>query len=242
MDKMKEKARKGQIYLIPTKLGDSDYTSVFPELNKKIILSIKSFIIEDLRSSRRFLKSIKYPGNFDDVKFYTLNEHTQEEDTTEYLEAIFKGENIALLSDAGMPCIADPGNIIVQRAHRDNIRVIPLIGPSSIFLALAASGFNGQQFCFHGYLPIKENERIKKLKELEKHSLLNSQTQLFIETPYRNQKIFESIIKVCNADTMLCIACDLTLESEYIKTKTVSEWRKQNPPIQKRPAVFLLSR
>jgi len=238
---MNEINNKGKLYLIPTKLGDSDYTSIFPELNKKIIVSLKSFIIEDLRSARRFLKSIQYPGNFDDVKFYTLNEHTQENETYEYLDVVFKGDNIGLLSDAGMPCIADPGNIIVQRAHRENIKVIPLIGPSSIFLALAASGFNGQQFCFHGYLPIKENERIKKLKELEKNSSQNKQTQLFIETPYRNQNIFESIIKTCNADTMLCIACDLTLESEYIKTKTVSEWKKQNPPIQKRPAVFLLS-
>jgi len=239
---MNEKANKGKLYLIPTKLGDSEYTNIFPELNKKIILSLKSFIIEDLRSARRFLKSLKYPGNFDDVNFYILNEHTQENDTDEYLDAIFKGQNIGLLSDAGMPCIADPGNIIVQRSHRENIRVIPLIGPSSIFLALAASGFNGQQFSFHGYLPIKENERVKKLKELERNCLHNNQTQIFIETPYRNQKMLESIVKTCNADTLLCIGCDLTLESEYIKTKTVSEWRKLNPPIQKRPAVFLLSR
>lgn len=239
---MNKKTKLGKLYLIPTKLGDSDYSNIFPELNKKIILSLRSFIIEDLRSARRFLKSIKYPGNFDDVNFYTLNEHTQEENTSEYLETVFKGNNIGLLSDAGMPCIADPGNIIVQRAHRENVRVISLIGPSSIFLALAASGFNGQQFTFHGYLPIKEYERVKKIKELERNCLKDNQTQLFIETPYRNQKLFESIIKICNAETMLCIACDITLENEYIKAKTVSEWRKQSPPIQKRPAVFLLSR
>ena len=233
---------KGNLYLIPTKLGESDYSSVFPKLNKELILSLKSFIIEDIRSARRFLKSLNYPGNFDDVRFYILNEHTHEEETNNYLENISIGKNVGLLSDAGMPCIADPGNIIVQRAHRENIRIIPLIGPSSIFLALAASGFNGQQFTFHGYLPIKDNERTKKLKELEKSSMQYNQTQLFIETPYRNQKIFESILKICNADTMLCIACDLTLESEYIKTKAVSEWKKHTPPIQKRPAVFLLSR
>lgn len=239
---MKDNTVKGKLYLIPTKLGESDYSSIFPDLNKKIILSLKTFIIEDLRSARRFLKSLKYPGNFDDVTFHTLNEHTQESETYEYLEDILKGGNIGLLSDAGMPCIADPGNIIVQRAHQGNVRIIPLIGPSSIFLALAASGFNGQQFCFHGYLPIKESERLRKIKELEKNSLHNNQTQLFIETPYRNQKIFEAILKICNAETKLCIACDLTLEEEYIKTKTVSEWKKLNPPIQKRPAVFLLSR
>ncbi len=239
---MKELTTKGKLYLIPTKLGESDYTSIFPELNKKIILSLKSFIIEDLRSARRFLKSLKYPGNFDDVQFHTLNEHTEEKNTYEYLETIFKGKDLGLLSDAGMPCIADPGNIIVQRAHQENIRVIPLIGPSSIFLALAASGFNGQQFCFHGYLPIRENEKIKKLKELEKSCIQENQTQIFIETPYRNQAIFETITKVCDANTKVCIACDLTLENEYIKTKTVFEWKKQNPPIQKRPVVFLLSR
>lgn len=239
---MSKTTKNGNLYLIPTKLGESDYTAVFPELNREIILSIKTFIIEDIRSTRRFLKSLKYPGNFDDVQFHILNEHTHEEETYDYLENIFKGENIGLLSDAGMPCIADPGNIIVQRAHKENIKVTPLIGPSSIFLALAASGFNGQEFSFHGYLPIKEAERTKKLKELEKKIWQSKQTQIFIEAPYRNQKIFESILKICNAETMLCIACDLTLKDEYIKTKAVSEWRKYNPPIQKRPAVFLLSR
>lgn len=232
---------KGKLYLIPTKLGDSDYASVFPELNKKIILSLRHFIIEDLRTSRRFLKSVNYPGNFDDVQLYMLNEHTKAEDTLKYLEAIYKGENIGLLSDAGMPCIADPGNSIVQKAHRENIKVIPLIGPSSIFLALAASGFNGQHFTFNGYLPIKENERIKKLRELEKKAVQQNQTQIFIETPYRNLRLFESILKTCNPNLMLCIAADITLEDEYIQSKTVSEWKKINPPIQKRPAVFLLS-
>ncbi len=239
---MRETTKKGNLYLIPTKLGESNYSAVFPELNREIILSLKTFIIEDIRSARRFLKSLKYPGNFDDVQFHILNEHTHEEDTYNYLENIFKGNNIGLLSDAGMPCIADPGNIIVQRAHRENIKVIPLIGPSSIFLALAASGFNGQEFSFNGYLPIKEAEKSKKLKELEKKVCQNNQTQIFIEAPYRNQKIFESILKTCNAETMLCIACDITLENEYIKTKTVLEWQKQNLPIQKRPTVFLLSR
>jgi 16S rRNA (cytidine1402-2'-O)-methyltransferase len=238
---MSETKEKGYLYLIPTKLGESDYSAVFPDLNCKIILSLRTFIIEDIRSARRFLKSLKYPGNFDNVQFLILNEHTLIEETNEYLDHIFKGENIGLLSDAGMPCIADPGNIIVQRAHREDIKVIPLIGPSSIFLALAASGFNGQEFSFHGYLPVKDGERSKKLKELEKKVWQSKQTQIFIEAPYRNQKIFESILKTCNAETMLCIACDLTLKNEYIKTKTVSEWRKSDPPIQKRPTVFLLS-
>lgn len=232
---------KGKLYLIPAKLGDTEYKTIFPELNREIILSLKSFIVEDIRSARRFLKSLKYPGNFDDVNFYILNEHTKEEETIEYLNCIDKGENIGILSEAGMPCIADPGNIIVQHAHRENIRIIPLVGPSSLFLALAASGFNGQCFTFEGYLPIRDAEKSKKIKELEKRAWLNNQTQIFIETPYRNIKLFENILSNCKKESMLCIACDLTLENEYIKSMSISEWRRQQPPIHKRPTVFLLS-
>ncbi len=232
--------KKGTLYLIPTKLGESAYESIFPELNKKIILSIKTFIIEDLRSSRRFLKSINYPGNFEDVQFHILNEHTKREETQHYLNKIYQEENIGLLSDAGMPCIADPGNIIVQRAHEENINIKALIGPSSIFLALAASGFNGQNFTFHGYLPIKDQERNRTIKEIEKRVWQNNQTQVFIETPYRNQKMFEALLKNCSEGLKLCIACDVTLNEEFIQTKYIADWKKQKPPIHKRPTVFLL--
>jgi 16S rRNA (cytidine1402-2'-O)-methyltransferase len=239
---MNNKSQKGILYLIPVKLGESDFNAVFPELNKNIILSIKIFIIEDVRSARRFLKSINYPGNFDDVNFYILNEHTKKEETTDYLDEIFKGNDIGILSEAGMPCIADPGNTIVQYAHRKNIKITSLIGPSSIFLSLAASGFNGQHFTFCGYIPIKDGEKSKRIKELEKRAWKHKQTQIFIETPYRNIKLFESLLINCQSETMLCIACDLTLKDEYIKTKSISEWKKQIPPIHKRPTVFLLSK
>lgn len=230
----------GKLYLIPAKLGDSSYEAIFPNINKELILSINTFIIEDLRSARRFLKSLNYPGNFDDVDFHILNEHTRAEDTNQYLNAIEKGIDVGILSEAGMPCIADPGNVIVQMAHRKNIAVIPLIGPSSIFLSLAASGFNGQNFSFLGYIPIKPNERSVYLRELEKRVWKLNQTQIFIEAPYRNVKLFESIIQNCSANTMLCIACDLTLKTEFIRTKTIIEWKKTKPDIHKRPTVFLL--
>ncbi len=234
--------KQGTLYLIPAKLGESSYGSVFPELNKKIILSIKIFVIEDIKSARRFLKSLKYPGNFDDVTFHTLNEHTKEQDTIHYLNEIKKGYDVGILSEAGMPCIADPGNIVVQQAHKKNYKVTSLIGPSSLFLSLAASGFNGQHFTFCGYLPIQEHERTRRIKNLEKKAWFDNQTQIFIETPYRNLKLFESLLKSCKAETLLCIACDLTLDSEYIKTLSISQWKKINPPIHKKPVVFLLSK
>ena len=230
----------GKLYLIPAKLGESSYEYIFPNINKELILSIHTFIIEDLRSARRFLKSLNYPGNFDDVDFLLLNEHTKAEDTSQYLDAIGKGKDVGILSEAGMPCIADPGNVIVQMAHRKNIAVIPLIGPSSIFLSLAASGFNGQNFSFLGYIPIKPDERSAYLKDLEKRAWKLNQTQIFIETPYRNIKLLESIIQNCTANTMLCIACDLTLNTEFIRTKSIAEWKKTKAEIHKRPTVFLI--
>lgn len=237
---MNTKKSKCNLYLIPNKLGTSIYSRIFPDLNKKIILSIKKFIIEDIRYGRRFLMSIGYTENFEDVSFYILNEHTKSEEIFNDLEEIADGENIGLLSDSGMPCIADPGNIVVQWAHQKDIKVIPLVGPSSIFLALAGSGLNGQSFTFNGYLPINKINRNQKLKELNNKVLHTNQTQIFIETPYRNIQMFESIIKTCSLEISLCIACDITLKNEYIKTKSIFEWKKYPPPIQKRPTVFLL--
>jgi len=232
--------KQGKLYLIPAKLGDSEYEAIFPNINKELILSIDTFIIEDLRSARRFLKSLNYPGNFDNVNFHLLNEHTESEETSHYLDAINEGKDVGILSEAGMPCIADPGNVIVRMAHRKDIAVIPLTGPSSIFLSLAASGFNGQNFSFLGYIPIKPNERSNFLKEVEKRVWKLRQTQIFIEAPYRNVKLFESIIQNCGTNTMLCIACDITLNTEFIRTKSIAEWKKVKPDIHKRPTVFLL--
>ena len=229
------------LYLIPTKLGATTYERVFPEYNRNIILGIKNFIIEDIRSARRFLKSLNYPGNFDDVVFQDLNKHTKEEDTHTYLNPIKKSQNVGLLSEAGVPCLADPGNIIVKHAHTMGYKVVPLIGPSSILLALIASGFNGQNFAFLGYLPVKPHERDKKIKEIDLDARKTGQTKIFIETPYRNQQLFSALTSVCHPDTMLCIASDLTLESEFIESKSITTWKKTPPNLQKKPTVFLIS-
>ena len=238
---MENKKNKGTLYLIPTKLGSSSYEKVFPEYNRFLILSLKNFIIEDLRSARRFLKSVNYPGNFDEVVFQDLNKHTKEEDTYSYLQAIKNGENIGLMSEAGVPCVADPGNLIVKRAHELGYKVVPLVGPSSILLALIASGFNGQNFAFLGYLPIKPNERDRKIKEVEADSRKTGQTKIFIETPYRNQQLFNALIATCHQETMMCIASNLTLDTEFIESKTMRMWKKTPPNLQKKPTVFLIS-
>ena len=231
----------GILYLIPTTLGTSVYNKVFPELNREIILSLKNFIIEDIRSARRFLKSLNYPGNFDDVNFQDLNKHTDEADTFSYLDPLGESQNIGLMSEAGVPCLADPGNIIVKQAHERGYKVVPLIGPSSILLALIASGFNGQNFSFVGYLPVKPFDRNRKIKELESNARKTGQTSIFIETPYRNTQLFKAITENCHPETMLCIAADITLETEFIASKNIAKWKKSLPDIQKRPTVFLIS-
>lgn len=238
---MSVKKTIGTLYLIPTTLGTSDYSKVFPELNREIILSLKNFIIEDIRSARRFLKSVNYPGNFDDVTFQDLNKHTDEADTFTYLKPLAKSQDIGLMSEAGVPCLADPGNIIVKQAHEQGYKVVPLIGPSSIILALIASGFNGQNFSFVGYLPVKPFDRNRKIKELESIARKTGQTSIFIETPYRNTQLFNAITESCHPDTMLCIAADITLETEFIVSKNIAKWKKSPPDIRKRPTVFLIS-
>ena len=231
----------GILYLIPTTLGNNNTDKVIPQYNYSIIDSLEEFIVEELRSARRFLRKANYKKDFDEVIFNVLNEHTRPEESVYYLESLKIGKNVGLLSEAGVPCVADPGAEIVKRAHKYNIRVIPLTGPSSIILSLMASGFNGQNFAFVGYLPIKENERIKKIKELENLSFTKNQTQVFIETPYRNTQVFNTLIKVCSKNTQVCIASNLTLENEYIATKSIFEWKKLKPEIHKKPTVFLIS-
>ena len=231
----------GILYLIPTTLGNNNTDKVIPQYNYSIIDSLEEFIVEELRSARRFLRKANYKKDFDEVIFNVLNEHTRPEESVYYLESLKIGKNVGLLSEAGVPCVADPGAEIVKRAHKYNIRVIPLTGPSSIILSLMASGFNGQNFAFVGYLPIKENERIKKIKELENLSFTKNQTQIFIETPYRNTQVFNTLIKVCSKNTQVCIASNLTLENEYIATKSIFEWKKLKPEIHKKPTVFLIS-
>ncbi len=230
----------GKIYLIPTTLGVSDPKKVFPPEIKNVLNSLNYFIVENIRSARRYLKLIDKSTDIDKLTFYELNKHTDKNIISSYLKPIFSGESIGIISEAGNPGIADPGSEIVKLAHRKNIDVVPLVGPSSILLALISSGMNGQNFTFNGYLPVKSNERIKKLKFLELCSRTEHQSQIFMEAPYRNQKLLTDILNNCDKFTRLCIAVDITLENEFIKTKTISEWKKQIPDINKRPAIFIL--
>jgi 16S rRNA (cytidine1402-2'-O)-methyltransferase len=233
---------KGNLYLIPTPLGDTGFEAGLPSVNHLIIQSFDTFIVEELRTARRFLRKTGFSKDFESVTFYLLNEHTPDFEVENMLEKAFKGNNIGLLSEAGLPCVADPGNIVVRLAHKKGIRVVPLTGPSSIMLALMASGLNGQNFVFHGYLPVKPEERSKSLRDLELATGKGSQTQIFIETPYRNIQMLESIVKTCHPSLMLCIAVDLTLQTEWIRCMSIQDWKKVKPELHKRPAVFLLGR
>jgi len=231
---------EASLFLIPVTLGDTAISRVLPDYNKTVILSIKHFIVENIRTARRFLKQTEPSIDIDSLTFFTLNKHTSKESVSEYLKPIEEGYSVGIISEAGCPAIADPGADIVAIAQRKNIRVVPLVGPSSILLALMASGFNGQCFAFHGYLPIDSEQRIKTLKMLEQRIYSENQTQLFIETPYRNNKLLDDILKTCKPSTKLCIAADITLDSEYIKTLSVSEWKTRKPDLSKRPCIFAL--
>lgn len=229
----------GRIYLIPVTLGGEDFQKVIPEKVLNITRSLRCFIVEDIRSARRFLRLIDKEFPVNDTVFFELNEHTSENEIDHYLEPVMKGYDIGIMSEAGLPGIADPGALIVALAHKKKITVTPLSGPSSIILALIASGLNGQNFTFNGYLPVKPEERTAKLKELEKKAN-NGFAQIFMETPYRNQKMVESIIGTCKSDTKLCIATDITLSSESIKTMNISEWKKLAPTLKDKLAIFIL--
>ena len=228
------------LFLIPVTLGETEISKVLPSYNKEVILSIKHFIVENVRTARRFLKQVDASISIDELTFYPLNKHTSETELSGFLSPIKDGYSIGIISEAGCPAIADPGADIVAIAQKKNIKVVPLVGPSSILLALMGSGFNGQSFAFHGYLPIDSDQRIKTLKSLEQRIYSENQTQLFIETPYRNGKMVEDILKNCKPSTKLCIAADITLETEFIQTKNIGEWKKQVPELSKRPCLFLL--
>ena len=228
------------LYLIPVTLGDTSIEKVLPSYNKVIILGIKHFIVEDVRSARRFLKKVERNINIDELSFYTLNKHISAEDISGYLKPLLGGESMGVISEAGCPAVADPGADVVAIAQRKNLKVVPLVGPSSIILSVMGSGFNGQSFAFHGYLPIDPSERIKRIKVLEQRIYSENQTQLFIETPYRNNKMMEDIVKNCRPQTKLCIAANITCEDEYIKTKTVKEWQGKLPDLSKIPCIFLI--
>lgn len=229
----------GRIYLIPVTLGGDDFLRVIPEKVIGLTRQLRYFIVEDIRSARRFLRLIDKEFPINDSVFFELNEHTGESDITNYLEPIFNGSDIGVLSEAGLPGIADPGAGIIALAHRKRIIVTPLSGPSSILLALISSGLNGQNFSFNGYLPVKPAERSAKLRELEKKAG-EGYTQIFMETPYRNQKMLESIITTCHSNTLLCIAADITLPTESIRTMKISEWKRDLPLLNEKLVVFVM--
>ena len=229
----------GRIYLIPVTLGGDDYSRVIPENTIELTKQLRYFIVEDIRSSRRYLRLIDKKFPIDESNFDVLNEHTRDNEIELFLEPAYKGYDIGIMSEAGLPCIADPGAKIVLLAHGKGIDVVPLSGPSSIILALIASGLSGQSFTFNGYLPVKHSDRSLKIKELEKKSREGC-TQIFMETPYRNQQMFETLMMTCSGETRLCIAVDITLPSESIRTMKISEWKKRVPVLKSRPAVFVI--
>lgn len=229
------------LYLLPVTLGDTLVSSVLPAYNKEIILGLKHFIVEDVRSARRFLKKVDSSIVIDELTFYPMGKHASNDVFASYLKPLQQGIPMGMLSEAGCPAVADPGSDVVAIAQRRGLRVIPLVGPSSMILAVMASGFNGQSFAFNGYLPINPGERIQKIKHLEQKVYQEHQTQLFIETPYRNGKMIEDLLHTCKPSTRLCIAAGITCAEEYIRTKTIKEWKSEIlPDLSKIPAIFLI--
>lgn len=228
------------LYLLPVTLGDTSTEKVLPSFNKEVISGIRYFIVEDVRSARRFLKKMDKEIDIDSLTFYPLNKHTSPEDISGYLKPLINGASMGVISEAGCPAVADPGADVVAIAQRKKLKVVPLVGPSSIILSVMGSGFNGQSFAFHGYLPIEPGERGKKLKALEQRVYAENQTQLFIETPYRNHKMVEDILQNCRPQTKLCIAANITCEGEYIQTRTIKDWKGHTPDLSKIPCIFLL--
>ncbi|MGD1843099.1 MAG: SAM-dependent methyltransferase [Thermonemataceae bacterium] len=237
---MDKKPYIGKVYLIPTLLAPNTHDKVLTVQVEEMIQQIKYFFVENVRTARRFISSLKLGIVIENLHFIELHKKTTIADIQKEAQIVFKGQDVGILSEAGCPAIADPGHLLVAWAHKRDVQVIPLIGASSILLALMASGFNGQQFVFHGYLPIKANERTKALQQIEKEAYKKKQTQIFMETPFRNNQLFNSLLKTCSASTKLCIASNLTSQQEFIKTRTINDWKKQLPDLHKQPTLFLL--
>jgi 16S rRNA (cytidine1402-2'-O)-methyltransferase len=231
---------QASLFLIPVTLEDTSLRKVLPEYNRDIVLQIKHFIVEDVRSARRFLKKTEPSVEIDGLRFYVLNKHTSPSDVGGYLEPLDRGEHVGVISEAGCPAIADPGADVVAIAQRKHYPVIPLVGPSSVLLSLMASGFNGQNFAFNGYLPVDAQERALAIKKLESRVYAENQTQLFIETPYRNNKLVEDLLRICRPSTLLCIASNLTSGDESIRTLPVKAWEGRVPDLGRKPSIFLI--
>lgn len=232
---------QGKLYLIPSLMGDVAPLEVLPLAVKKVIDMTQHFIVENEKSARAFIKKVHPSKAQDKLILYPLNKYTDPIEIPSYLQACLDGEHVGVISEAGVPGVADPGGEVVQIAHKKNIRVVPLVGPSSILMAMMASGMNGQNFAFNGYLPIEKSDRSKKLKALEKLSQKTGQSQIFMETPYRNAKMLDDIIANCQPDTRLCIARDISLEQEMIKTEKVKWWKSNKPDLEKRPTIFIIA-
>lgn len=232
--------QKGKLYLIPTTLGENEPLLVLPLSVKKVIEELDYFIVENQKTARRFIKKIAPKKPQPSLVLKSIDKYADAFEVSTYLDVCENGISVGLLSEAGVPAIADPGAEVVKLAHQKNIQVVPLVGPSSIILAMMASGMNGQSFTFNGYLPIDVSERKRAIKQLERISFEKNQSQIFIETPYRNDKMFADLMSSLSSKTDLCIAVDITLESEFIKTYTVEKWKNNIPDLKKRPAIFII--
>ncbi len=232
--------KRGKLYLIPSPLGENDPSEVIPIPVLESLKGFRTFVVEEVRTARRYLSKAGLKGSIGELEFFELNEHTEQSAIEGYIRLFDNGNDVALISEAGLPAVADPGAQLVALAHRNGIEVVPAVGPSSLMLALMASGLNGQSFAFVGYIPAKTDERRSRLKTLEKISGQLRQTQILIETPYRNDSLFADILGVCSASTRVCVAANITMPDAYIKTKRVSEWKREGLVIGKRPCVFLI--
>jgi len=231
---------KGKLFLIPNTLGDNNPLDVLPQTVQRAIELMDTFVVENEKEARKFIKSI-CPGKIQaSLKLSSLNKRTEKSEHFAMIKPCLEGQNIGLMSDAGCPGVADPGAAIVKLAHENGIQVVPLVGPSSILLAVMASGMNGQSFAFNGYLPIDKDEKKASLKDLEKLSADKNQSQLFIETPYRNNKMLEDLLQILQTNTLICVAADITLPTEYIKTMRVAEWKKMKVDLHNRPCIFII--
>tara|TARA_R110002096_G_scaffold187405_1_gene366714 strand:- start:10164 stop:10877 length:714 start_codon:yes stop_codon:yes gene_type:complete len=231
---------KGKLYLIPTTLGDNEPLDVLPALVKKVIEDTSTFIVENEKTARRFIKRICPEKSQPSLQLFPLNKFTEASELPDFLNPCLHGINIGLLSEAGCPGVADPGADVVKIAHEKNIKVVPLVGPSSILMAIMSSGMNGQRFAFNGYLPIDKGKRKAEIKRLERLSFEQNQSQIFIETPYRNNKMIEDLSSVLENNTDVCVACDITLSTEFIKTQTANAWKKNKVDLHKRPTIFII--
>ncbi len=237
---MKNTTAKGILYLLPVPLGDNDPSEVLPASVVRLITLLDDYIVENSKTARKFIKAIVPEKKQADLRLSELNKHTDTKELSSFIQPLKEGRNMGLMSDAGCPGVADPGAVIVAMAHESGIKVVPLVGPSSILLSLMGSGMNGQSFAFNGYLPIDKGEKKAMLRSLEKWSFERNQSQLFIETPYRNNQIIEEMVQVLHPGTLLCIACDLTLPTEFLQTRSIAYWKKNKPDLHKRPCIFIL--